>query len=204
MPCPCFNATNCTAQVALQNWEDTLVVLSHCERIAPLAEQLHIVSRCIEALAFMACMELLDPAERKARSRMPGEAQFWSDFSMSEIDAVSPEWWVRDLVALPPNHFVKLIIALRREGMQEKYVGLIITCFSNQWIFGTDVDTIVAHKGRVKSWVLESAAGTKPNLCIFVESVVRLLPLERNIVPVSFLFAVLRRGLACGLKSECR
>ncbi|KAI4383220.1 hypothetical protein MLD38_009086 [Melastoma candidum] len=48
-------------QVVLQNWDDTLIVLQKCQDLLPWAENLLIVSRCIESLAFMACMEILDP-----------------------------------------------------------------------------------------------------------------------------------------------
>lgn len=48
-------------QVVLQSWDDTLVVLQRCQLLLPWSEQLLIVSRCIESLAFMACMEVLDP-----------------------------------------------------------------------------------------------------------------------------------------------
>lgn len=41
-------------QVVLQSWEDTLIVLQKCQSLDPWAEELLIVSRCIESLAFMA------------------------------------------------------------------------------------------------------------------------------------------------------
>jgi hypothetical protein len=166
-------------QVALQSWDDTLVVLEHCERLAPYAEQLGIVRRCLDALAFMACMELLDPVARK----------FAGDVKQSS----GLHWWVQDLVALPPRLFVKLVLALRREGMQENYVGQVITAFTDRWIFRES-----SQKLGHKRWV----AMTEP--AVLIESVVGLLPLERGVVPIGFLFALLRRGLTCGLNDDCR
>ena len=165
-------------QVALQSWDDTVVVLEHCERLAPYAEQLGIVRRCVDALAFMVCMELLDPVARKNET-----------------------WWVQDLVALSPSFFVKLVLALRREGMQENYVGQVITAFADRWIFGLggergDVPQKLDHAD--KGWV----STTEP--AVLIEAVVGLLPLERGIVPTGFLFALLRRGLTCALNDDCR
>ena len=45
-------------QVVLQSWDDTLIVLQKCQMLLPWSEELLIVSRCIESLAFMSCMVL--------------------------------------------------------------------------------------------------------------------------------------------------
>ena len=38
------------------------MVLEHCEQLVLYAEQLGIVCRCVDALVFMVCMELLHPS----------------------------------------------------------------------------------------------------------------------------------------------
>jgi len=164
-------------QVALQSWDDTLVVLNHCDNLTPHAEQLGIERRCLDALAFMAYMELLDPVARK----------------LGDVKG----WWVQDLVALPPRLFVNLVLALRREGMQENCVGQVITAFADQWIFGFSGPSEKLGYGE-KRW------STMAEPDVLIESVVKLLPLESHVVPIGFLFALLRRGLACALSDECR
>lgn len=184
-------------QVALQSWDDTLIVLLHCENLVPHAEQLGIVSRCLNAMAFMACVEILDPVARKAMPNKTGEIQCWNMRESSYL-----LWWIQDLVALPSGLFVKVVLALRREGMQENYVGQVITAFADRWIFGAGVETVMVQKGGDKCWVVESHA--KPELAVLVECVVRVLPLERHVVPIGFLFGLLRRGLTCSLHDDCR
>lgn len=187
------------SQVALQSWDDTLIVLLHCENLAPHAEQLGIVRRCLDAMAFMACVEIVDPVARKvAPNNKNGELQCWNVRETGYL-----LWWIQDLVALPPGLFVKVVLALRREGMQENYVGQVITAFADRWIFGAGVESVMVQKGGDKCWVVESQA--KPELAALVECVVRVLPLERHVVPVGFLFALLRRGLTCSaLHEDCR
>jgi hypothetical protein len=183
-------------QVALQSWDDTLVVLLHCENLHPHAEQLGLVRRCLDALAFMARVELLD------RKAAPGKsAQCWD---MSESGSLSLRWWIQDLVALPPGLFVQLVAALRRAGTQENHVGQVVTAFADRWIFNdAGADTVLVQKGSDKCWVMEPQS--TPELSVLVESVVRVLPLERNVVPVAFLFALLRRGLTSAtLHEDCR
>lgn len=179
-------------QVALQSWDDTLVVLLHCENLHPYAEQLGLVRRCLDALAFMARVEL---------QGAPGKSECWD---ASESGALSLRWWIQDLVALPPALFVQLVPALRRAGAQENHVGQVVTAFADRWIFNdAGADTVLVQKGSDKCWVMEPQA--TPELSVLVESVVRVLPLERNVVPVAFLFALLRRGLTSAtLHEDCR
>ncbi|KAK4420567.1 BTB/POZ domain-containing protein [Sesamum alatum] len=68
-------------QVVLQSWNDTLIVLQKCQTLLPLAEELLIVSRCIETLAFMACMEILDPERRRDQPVVT-----FGDFGLSAVD----------------------------------------------------------------------------------------------------------------------
>lgn len=100
-------------QAILQRWNDTLIVLQTCLSLLPLAEDLLIVTRCIEALAFMACMEILDP-ERKTEQQ--------------------PDLWIQDVIALPLAFFKRLIASLRRQGMREKYVTPILLFYAHKWV----------------------------------------------------------------------
>jgi hypothetical protein len=194
-------------QVALQGWEDTLTVLHHCESLSPHAEQLHIVSRCINSLAFLACTELLDPVERGNRPEGRSvDGQFWNNFSVSTRDLSSSchDWWMPDLIQLPHHLFFRSIVALRRQGMQEKYVGQVLVKFADRWIFGTEVDTAVLHISKGDSRPIVPEFRAKPNQRMLVESVVKLLPMESFVVPTSFLFALLRCTLACSCSDDCR
>ncbi|KAJ6674580.1 hypothetical protein OIU85_010822 [Salix viminalis] len=122
-------------QVVLQNWDDTLIVLQRCQALIPWSEELLIVSRCIESLAFMACMEILDPERRRDKPVITLEAlagQAWSCEAVKEI--LSQELWIKDLIALPFGFFKRIIGSLRRQGMKEKYVSPIIVFYANKWV----------------------------------------------------------------------
>ncbi|KAH8944239.1 hypothetical protein BDL97_13G098800 [Sphagnum fallax] len=195
------------SQVALQGWEDTLTVLHHCESLSPHAEQLHIVSRCIDSLAFLACTELLDPVERGNRPEGRSvDGRFWNNFRVSTRDLSSSchDWWMPDLIQLPHHLFFRSIVAIRRQGMQEKYVGQVLVKFADRWIFGTEVDTAIPHISKGDSRPIVPEFRAKPNQRLLVESVVKLLPMESFVVPTSFLFALLRCTLACSCSDDCR
>ena len=122
-------------QVVLQSWDDTLIVLQKCQTVLPWAEELLIVSRCIESLAFMACMEILDPERRRDGPVVTLDtlaSQAWSCVTLKEI--VSQDLWIKDLIALPFGFFKRIIGSLRRQGMKEKYVSPIVVFYANKWV----------------------------------------------------------------------
>ncbi|KAL3698164.1 hypothetical protein R1sor_012240 [Riccia sorocarpa] len=197
------------SQVILQSWQDTMVVLLHTQRLLPYAEDLRIVDRCIEVLAFMACMEMVDPLERISRPGMSVESQLWSDISTSARISTSPDWWMDDLLRLPCGMFERVIDAIRKQGMQEKYVSQAIVKFVDRWMFTNSTaewDKVPKFRNPAEDSPLKpSAWHIQPcsNQYNLVEAVVRLLPVKGDAVPISFLFSLLRCALACNSSAEC-
>eukprot|EP01018_Ginkgo_biloba_P017576 Gb_32071 [translate_table: standard] len=186
-------------QVVLQSWEDTLIVLQKCQCLLPLAEELLIVSRCIESLAFMACMEVLDPEHRRTRpgisSSAPPQCQFWSDLSASLREATAKDWWIKDLLALPFQLFERIIASIRRQGMEEKFVSPVIVMYANKWILSKKTHQMYDDK----------TADPYAEKCTLLEAVIRLLPFgRRSAVPVHFLFSLLTQAINSGSSNESK
>ena len=188
-------------QVVLQNWDDTLIVLQKCQTLLPLSEELLIVGRCIESLAFMACMEILDPERRRDQPVVTLEAlasQAWSCETVKEI--VSQDLWIKDLVALPFVFFKRIIGSLRRQGMKEKYVSPIIVFYTNKWVLS---------KKTQQFW--ENSAerigddDTNKKVAAILQGILDLLPMGEKasrVLPVGFYFALLSRSLEVGFRSD--
>nr|CAD1832509.1 unnamed protein product [Ananas comosus var. bracteatus] len=107
-------------QVVLQGWDDTLIVLQKCQPLLPISEELLIVSRCVESLAFMACMEILDPEQRRDRPVISVQVlsgRAWNSEKVKQI--TGQDLWIKDLIALPFEFFKRIIGSLRRQGMKE-------------------------------------------------------------------------------------
>ncbi|CAN0897494.1 BTB/POZ domain-containing protein At5g48130 [Linum grandiflorum] len=173
-------------QVVLQNWDDTLIVLQRCQTLLPWCEELLIVSRCIESLAFMACMEILDPDRRREKPVVTLESlvgQPWRCETVNEI--ASLDLWIKDLIALPFVFFRRIIGSLRRQGMKEKYVTPIIVFYANKWIIdenaNADIDVL---QGVVDLLALKGKAS--------------------RAVPVGFYFGLLSRSLEVGLGDDSK
>ncbi|WCJ37420.1 Phototropic-responsive NPH3 family protein [Euphorbia peplus] len=180
-------------QVVLQSWDDTLIVLQRCQTLIPLSEELLIVGRCIESLAFMACMEILDPERRRDKPVVTLDAlaaQAWSCEISKEM--VIHDLWIKDLIALPFGFFRRIIGSLRRQGMKEKYVSPIIVFYGNKWILSKKTRHFWENSGNT-------------GVSVLLQGILDLLPTRekaRRIIPVGFYFALLSKSLEVGLRSE--
>ncbi|KAL2464980.1 BTB/POZ domain-containing protein [Abeliophyllum distichum] len=176
-------------QVVLQSWDDTLIVLQKCRTLLPWAEELLIVSRCIETLAFMACMEILDPERRREHPVVTIKAlahRHWTNQRLKDI--LSHDLWIKDLIALPFPFFKRIIGSLRRQGMKEKYVSPIILFYVNKWILSSSRNEIEGDE-----------------LSIILEGIIDLLPMgERasKLIPVYFYFHLLSKSLELDLRND--
>lgn len=176
-------------QVVLQNWDDTLIVLQKCQTLLPWAEELLIVSRCIETLAFMACMEILDPERRREHPVVTIKAlahRHWTNQRLKDI--ISHDLWIKDLIALPFPFFKRIIGSLRRQGMKEKYVSPIILFYVN--------------KCNLQNSVNESRVDEFP---VILEGIIDLLPMRdkaSKVIPVDFYFCLLSKSLELDLRND--
>ncbi|KAK4577072.1 hypothetical protein RGQ29_027543 [Quercus rubra] len=188
-------------QVVLQSWDDTLIVLQKCQTLLPWSEELLLVSRCIESLAFMACMEILDPERRRDQPVVTLEAlasQTWSCETVKEM--VSQELWIKDLIALQSVFFKRIIGSLRRQGMKEKYVSPIIVFYTNKWVLSKKT-----HQFWENSTERIGDDDTNKKVAAILQGLIDLLPMGEKasrVIPVGFYFALLSRSLEVGLRSD--
>ncbi|XP_059283351.1 BTB/POZ domain-containing protein At5g48130 [Lycium ferocissimum] len=194
-------------QVVLQSWDDTLIVLQKCQMLLPLAEELLIVSRCIESLAFMACMEILDPERRRDHPVVTLEAlasQPWSNDTVKEI--LSQDLWIKDLIALPFPFFKRIISSLRRQGMKEKYVSPIVLFYAIKWVLSKKTHQYWQNADNDADAAVDDD-DTNEKISKILQGILDLLPMGEKaskVIPVGFYFSLLSRSLQLGLRSESR
>ncbi|XP_057507800.1 BTB/POZ domain-containing protein At5g48130 [Actinidia eriantha] len=188
-------------QVVLQSWDDTLIVLQKCQTLLPWTEELLIVSRCIESLAFMACMEILDPERRRYQPVVTLEAlagQAWCCEKVKEI--LSQDLWIKDLIALPFGFFKRVIGSLRRQGMKEKYVSPIVVFYANKWVLSKKTRQFWENSGE-----RNGENDGKIKVSVILEGILELLPTGEKackVIPAGFYFSLLSRSLKVGLRSD--
>lgn len=112
-------------EVALNNLSGAITVLHKSEALLPMAEKVKLVSRCIDAIAFIACKE--------------------SQFSMSNSDGLSAplslpktivEWWAEDLTVLRIDIFQRVLIAMMSRGFKQYAIGPVLMLYAQKSLRG--------------------------------------------------------------------
>lgn len=201
--------------VVLSSWRDSIIVLKSCEKLSPWAENLQIVRRCSESIAWKACANPKGIkwayAGRPPRTSSPN----WNEMqesSPSRNQPVPPDWWFEDVSILRIDHFVRVITATKVKGMRFELVGAAIVHYAAKWLpglmkegTGTNEDSgncSISH-GGANSWkgglhMVISAAKEEPTAAqakdqrMIIESLISIIPPQRDSVSCSFLLRLLR------------
>lgn len=189
-------------QVVLQSWDDTLIVLQKCQVLLPWAEELLVASRCVESLAFMACMEILDPEREREGPLLSLQVmvgRVWNCEKAKEI--AGQDLWVKELIALPFEFFKRIIRSLRNQGMEEKYVSPLIVLYANKWVLSKKTHKYLENTDE------NNGVDVTEKVSAFLQGLLELLPLgdkTNKLIPVSFYFAMLSRSVNLGLDGQSR
>ncbi|XP_078156165.1 phototropic-responsive NPH3 family protein [Carex rostrata] len=190
-------------QVVFQNWDDTLIVLQKCVPLIPVSEELLIVSRCVESLAFMACMEILEPERRTNSPALSMQGLTGRNWNCEIVkERAGQDLWIKDLIALPFEFFKQIIGSLRRQGMREKYVDPIIMFYANKWVLSKKT-----HKFWEETSDENGIEDANTKVSMIFEGIIDLLPVEEKAgmaIPVAFYFALLSRSLSLKLSKDSK
>ncbi|XP_038700138.1 BTB/POZ domain-containing protein SR1IP1-like [Tripterygium wilfordii] len=172
-------------EVALKSLAGAIKVLHLSENLLPIAEKVKLVSHCIDAIALMACKE--------------------SQFCISSNEALTSstvsqpkpvvDWWAEDLTVLRIDIFQRVLIAMIARGFKSYALGPILMLYAQKSLRGLDA----FGKGRKK---IEPQQEHEKR--VVLETIVSLLPRERNAMSVSFLSMLLRSAIYLETTVACR
>ncbi|KAG9443308.1 hypothetical protein H6P81_014648 [Aristolochia fimbriata] len=177
--------------VVVESLEKSIEVLASCEGLLPVAEEVGIVSRCVEAVALNATKEQL--VSGLARLECHGE------LGKPKVD--SGEWWVEDLSSLRIDFYQQVILSMRKMGVRHDSITSSLLHYAH-----SSLNDVV--KGR--AWdpsrtKLEPRLVLESEQRLIVETLVGLLPAERDAsVTLNFLFGMLRMATVVGASDACR
>jgi hypothetical protein len=168
--------------VVLSSWKDTITVLKSCETLSPWAENLQIVRRCCDSIAWKASREIPTTG-----------------------DAVYEEgWWFDGVAALCIDHFIKIITAIRAKRTKPEIIGKCIMHYAERWLPDMDIELggLRAY-GRGKSELQlsiysgkeEGGIGLSKEHKTIIESLVSILPPQQEAVSCKFLFKMLKMAM---------
>ncbi|XP_010025174.2 root phototropism protein 3 [Eucalyptus grandis] len=118
--------------VMFSSWKDLFQVLKSCEAISPWAKQLKILNRCSEAIAWKAC------TDHNAFSFSTCDAALFgiqgNRSTYSEVEVSLDQWWFEEVSLLRIDHFLEVVDACKRKGMQPDLIGESMAAWTKKWL----------------------------------------------------------------------
>ncbi|TKY55638.1 BTB/POZ domain-containing protein [Spatholobus suberectus] len=175
-------------EVALTTISGAVSILHVSERLLPIAEKAKLVSRCIDAIAFIASKESQFCSSMRSDINTDG---------MVSHQRPVVHWWAEDLTVLRIDIFQRVLIAMMARGFKQYALGPIIMLYAQKSLRGLEI----FGKGRKK---IEVEAQEEHEKRVVLETLVSLLPREKNAMSVSFLTMLLRAAIYLETTVACR
>ncbi|XP_052204692.1 BTB/POZ domain-containing protein SR1IP1-like [Diospyros lotus] len=176
-------------EVALKSLPGAISILHNSESLLPTAEEVKLVSRCIDTIAYLACKD----SQFCSSSR--GETGIGFVNSVSVVSKPVVDWWAEDLTLLRINIFQRVLVAMMARGFKQQALGPILMLYAQKSLQGLEL----FGKGRKK---IDPRQEHEKRMVL--ETIVSLLPREKNTVSVSFLSMLLRSAVYLQTIVACR
>ncbi|XP_059293518.1 BTB/POZ domain-containing protein SR1IP1 [Lycium ferocissimum] len=174
-------------EVAIKSLAGAVSVLHGSENLVPIAEKVKLVSRCIDAIAYIACKDNQFCTLGRAEAGING------------LSSCNPkpivDWWAEDLTVLRIDFFQRVLIAMMGRGFKQYALGPIVMLYAQKSLRGLEI----FGKGRKK---IEPKQEHEKR--VVLETIVSLLPREKNSLSVSFLSMLLRAAIYLETTIACR
>ncbi|KAK8674385.1 hypothetical protein V6N13_112677 [Hibiscus sabdariffa] len=166
--------------IVCKNLQMCVEVLQQCENLLPLADELKIVGRCIDAIASKACAEQIASNFSRLEYSSSGRLH------MNRQAKCEGDWWIEDLSVIRIDLYQRLIIAMKCRGVRPESIGASLLNYAQKELT-KKVDSVSTIHER-----------------LVVETIIGLLPVEKLAVPISFLFGLLRSAVMLDCTIACR
>ncbi|XP_020101157.1 BTB/POZ domain-containing protein At3g08570-like isoform X2 [Ananas comosus] len=171
-------------EIVMQSLEKSLEVLCSCEGLLPVAEEIGIIDRCIDAIAVNASKEQL----------VSGLAHLEFEGGSGKLRMNCQDWWVEDLSVLKIDLYQRVIAVMRRTGVRSDSIVTSLMHYAQ---------TSLKSVERRQIW--DSGLLIGENQRLIVETLVGLLAKEKlTQLPLSFLFGMLRMAIEVDASLDCR
>ncbi|CAN4121544.1 unnamed protein product [Withania somnifera] len=182
------------------NWTDTIKALETCEEVLSYAEELHIVSRCINSLAMKACNDskLLNwPVMENGND----SADVWNGICKgTKPHPMTDDWWYEDVSFLSLPLYKRLIQAVEAGGMRPENISGALVFYAKKYVPLMNRQSSFKDVTHAKSGSTPSEADQKALL----EEIVELLPKQKGVTETRFLLRLLRTAMMLQASPSCR
>ncbi|KAJ7556049.1 hypothetical protein O6H91_05G066500 [Diphasiastrum complanatum] len=188
-------------EVVTESLANAAAVLHSCENLLPLAEDLDIVSKCIDAAAFKACREQkcsnFPPTDYNSSGRMEGKESY-------RQKGGNYQWWAEDLSILRIDLYQRVLTAMRSQGLKHESIGGALMHYADRYLRGLNRKHFGRDSLRLKLKVHDTTTAMEQEQQILVETIVSMLPREKNATSCSFLFGLLRTAYILDTTVACK
>ncbi|CAI0426624.1 unnamed protein product [Linum tenue] len=182
--------------VVTKSLELCVQVLQHCENLLPLADELKIAGRCVDAVASKACVEQIASSFSRLEYSSSGRLHMNKQAAGSKCEG---DWWIQDLSALRIDLFHRVITAMKCRGVRPESIGASLVSYAQ-----TELTKKSSLWNPNQTTKVVDPVSTAAHERAVVETIVSLLPLERLAVPINFLFGLLRSAAMLDCSVGCR
>ncbi|XP_030535066.1 BTB/POZ domain-containing protein DOT3 isoform X2 [Rhodamnia argentea] len=167
--------------VVLSSWRDTIIVLKTCETLSPWAENIQIVRRCCDSIAWKASKD------------------------RQSTEAVNEEGrWYDELATLRIDHFMRTMTAVRAKGTKAETIGKYIVHYAERHVPGMDTESEGLRgygygKNELQFSVISRRdkgdfRNSKEQRTI-IESMISIIPPQQEAVSCKFLLKMLKMAI---------
>lgn len=186
-------------------WTDSIKALETCEEVLPLAEELHIVTRCINSLAIKACADpslFSWPMSGRSAVQSPDETVFWNGIrTATKPHPVSEDWWYEDVSFLRLPFYKRLILAVGSRGMKPERISGSLVYYAKRHLPLLGRQSSFQNGNRAGSTISAPYDVNQRNL---LEDIVEILPNEKGVISTNFLLRLLRTSMILHASPSCR
>ncbi|KAK1367682.1 BTB/POZ domain-containing protein [Heracleum sosnowskyi] len=189
------------------NWIDTIKALETCEEVLPHAEELRIVSRCIDSLATKACSDqplFSWPVSGRNAGQSPASTLVWNGLrTASKPQHVSEDWWYEDVSFLRLPLYKRLILAVGSRGMKPEKIAGSLIFYAKKYLplMGRQSNS---QNGNHAGLQLNLSASSEADQRMLLEEIAELLPDHKGVIPTKLLLKLLRTSMILHASQSCR
>ncbi|XP_076920026.1 BTB/POZ domain-containing protein At5g03250-like [Bidens hawaiensis] len=178
-------------------WSDTMNALESCEEVFLDAEELNLISRCIESLAMKACA---GPSAYNTFNTGATSANWNGISTPAKPQSSSDNWWYKDVSFLNLHLYKRVIQAMEANGMRPEIISGSIVGYAKKYIPLMNRQSSFNDASHSKTVYTPSEADQRALL----EEIVGLLPNRKGIVNTKFLIRLLRSAMVLHVSPSCR
>lgn len=191
----------------LRNWKDCILALQSSDPVMPMAEKLHIISKCLNALSMMVSTDpsLFGwPMMMYGSLQSPGGSILWNGINTgARIRSSESDWWFEDISYLNVLLFKRLIQTMEARGIRSENLAGAVMYYTRKYLPGLG-RWQSGQSGKTMTVASFSLTPAAVDQRVLLESIEKLLPEKKGKSFCRFLLGLLRVALILGVNQTCK